>query len=99
VSLSASGISNIDLSILIANDERKGMTVVRTLVDFDVIPSAAGAAGNLSGGIVLVDGDAFAAAAMPDPDEAQDQPGWLWRFHKGIFSSGTKMESPVFTLP
>ena len=74
------------------------MTVVRTIISLTLAASASGAAGTLSGGIVKVDGDAFAAAAMPDPDQAQDQPGWLWRFHEGVFSSGANARADAVLL-
>ena len=81
----ASGGSDTeDLFPALSRDERRGITVVRMLIDLAVTPET------LSGvvasqisfmGIGVASFEAFGVDAVPDPDVETDRParGWLWR--------------------
>ena len=68
---------------------RKGATLVRTIVDLMAGLSVAGTGGMLAMGIVITNDDALAAAALPNPEDDADQPGWLWRVRKSVFTNIT----------
>ena len=82
----------IDLLVNTADAEKRGCTVVRTLLDFQLFNATPG---DVSGrqifhmGIGLVSDDAFAAggSAMPNPEEQDDYPvgGWMWRKSVAVF--------------
>ena len=70
-------------------NETKGMTLIRTIVRFDVIPASPGSA-NLSTqkvamgiGMIATQAEAIGVTAMPAPGTSEDKPlsGWLWRTH------------------
>ena len=71
------------LSDLIPQDTQ-GMTLTRTLIHLWTVPvtdNAAIGANSVEMGIGLADQEAFAAAVLPDPETAGDEPslGWVWR--------------------
>ena len=87
----ASTQTAIDLGTLIAADEKKGMTVVRMLMDLSYRMSAVGTAIILDEGIAMVHNDAFVAGALPDPNDTDEQAGWLWR-------KRTRVQSEAITV-
>ena len=60
-------------------DTRKGVTVIRTLLDFAGLALAAGTGSLVSCGIYMCEDDAFNAGVLADPETEADQAGWLWR--------------------
>ena len=76
----------IDVGALVLNDEKKGMTIVRALVDLTLVLVAAGTGGNLAMGLLMVGTEALAALAVPDADQAADK-GWMWRTQQVVSSS------------
>ena len=76
-----------DLFQDVADDERKGLTVVSLIVDLHAILSIAGTGGIVAMGITLVGDEALASLALPDADQVDDQPGWLWRAAHTVHSS------------
>ena len=67
-------------------DERMGMTISRWIAELGIYSnSIAGAYGvaRVSIGITMLDADAAAAGAFPDPNASTDEPprGWVWRTH------------------
>ncbi len=70
----------IVLSNGIVDDEKKGMTLIRTLVDLKFTPTTADTATRLSVGFFFIEADALAAPALPDPATADEQPGWFYRW-------------------
>ncbi len=71
------------LSDLIPQDTQ-GMTLVRTIIRLFTFPGeSSGALGAqaIDLGIGVADQEAFAAAVLPDPEVAGDEPalGWVWR--------------------
>ena len=78
----AQGITN--LLVNLNRDERRGLTVIRTLVRLDLLPATPDAAFGeqaLCMGIGVSSEEAFSAAALPDPNVAGDRParGWIFR--------------------
>ena len=58
---------------------KKGSTITRMLVDLIVSPDAVAQRVRLYWGIVVVNADARAAGAFPDPEDVTDRPSWLVR--------------------
>ena len=75
---------NQDMMSAITVDERKGMTLVRMIIDFTSLLSVAGSGGVMSYGICPVSSEAASAAAFPDVDSDDDMPRWLWRTRRVI---------------
>ena len=74
-----------DLSSQIPADERKGFTLLRTIIDLTCLLSAAGTGGIVSMGIALVSLEAAAAAVFPNPEDDDDYgQGWIWRTKRVI---------------
>ena len=68
----------------VADPEKRGCTLVRTLVKLVGAPAAPGATEGImrvSFGIAMASDDAFVGGALPDVQTADDFPvgGWLWR--------------------
>ena len=79
--------SVVNLTANLQDDEKKGMTLVRTIVDLELAAQATGTGGKLSMGIVMVSDDSLAAGAVPDPEDNIDKPGWLWKSLRSFFTS------------
>ena len=75
-----------ELSVDIVDNDKKGMTIVRTIVQLGANLTAAGSGGQLSVGLAMVNDDALAALTLPDADTI-DEPGWLYRGVKSVFTS------------
>ena len=88
LSLAAAGDQeSVDLTSAIPNTDRKGMTVVRILIDLSANLTIAGTGANVGMGITLVESDAAAVVQFPDPSVEGDQPGWLWRVQRPVFTA------------
>ena len=87
LTLATNSAAQTDLDNLIPADERKGVTLTRTLIDLTVVTVAAGTGGVMSMGIYLVEDDAAAAGAFAEPEVQTDEVSWLWRL----------MRRPLFT--
>ena len=57
----------------------KGATVTRTIVDMHMRANAVAQPIRLTYGITLVNADARAAGAFPDPEDMAETAGWLYR--------------------
>ena len=57
----------------------KGATVTRMLLDFDLRSDSLAQLNRLRWGIVMMNADARAAGAFPDPGDPSDRAGWLAR--------------------
>ena len=68
-----------NLTAGIAVDELKGMTVIRTIGRLILQPGTLNVRPVLSMGTLMMNDDAFSAGAFPDPADADEEPGWLWR--------------------
>ena len=80
------GQNTVNLTANLQDDEKKGMTLVRTLIQLAAMPIATGAGSVLAMGIVMIEDDALAAGSVPEPGDNIQKPGWLW---KTLFSSST----------
>ena len=69
------------------DDEKKGATLIRTIVNLSTVLTASGSGGKFSMGLVMVNDDANASLAFPDPGSAGDDAGWLWRTERPIATS------------
>ena len=79
LAMAQNATQTLDLTLNLANDERKGMTLVRTIISLDFNSRTAGAGNHIRMGIYKADGDAMAALALPDPGTETDNPGWIFR--------------------
>ena len=61
------------------DDEKKGMTLLRTLADLTFEVETVAAAQTVAFGMLLVTDEAVASVAVPGPQDVNDQPGWLFR--------------------
>ncbi len=80
----ALGSDNEDLMPALSQDERRGLTIVRLLIDLAVTPSPTnGVVGTQTSlmGIGVASFEAFGAGVVPDSNVETDRParGWLWR--------------------
>ncbi len=72
--------------------------MIRILLNILVRPAALGDLAPIEWGITLVDEDAFAAAALPDVNEEQEQPGWLLRDASLVITSNLSDRSQMMTI-
>ena len=77
---------NQDLTSGIVADERKGMTLVRTIIDLTCLLSAVGTGGLVHMGIFELQSDAAGALALPDVNDS-DEAGWIWRVGPRVISA------------
>ena len=84
----SSGSQNgVQCDINLGSSEKKGATIVRTLVDLWVMPTATGTGGTGGMGLAMINSEAAAASAFPDMDSPDDQIGFLWRTFFPFFTS------------
>ena len=77
-----------DLTRNVVNDEKKGMTLVRTLIHIEMLAITAGFGSIVALGIVAITRDAFGAVSIPNPSDELDKPGWLWRINAtGVYTA------------
>ena len=77
----------IHLSSAILDDEKKGATVVRVIIDLEAVALTVGVGSVIALGLLMLDAEARAAGVGPDPQDDNDQPGWMWRTRKLVFLS------------
>ena len=68
-----------NLTTSMADDLKKGLTLVRTIIDLTVAQTVAGTGANMAMGIYLAGTDAISALVFADPASSGEQPGWVWR--------------------
>ena len=83
-SLGSSSSTDQELMTELIDPEKRGCTLIRTIIDLWFAPSGPGAAYGFMAsdvGIGLVSPDARVGDAMPDPAASGDYPvsGWVWR--------------------
>ena len=98
--VASSGQNNQQLMNNLVQDERRGLTVVRWIGELSLNSlTVAGAYGvmKLALGITMLDADAAAAGAFPDPNQALDKPprGWVYRTQCGVSQNG--VGTPIIT--
>ena len=72
---------NMDVSV------KKGSTIVRIILDIVAVALTAGTGTVLSVAIAMIEQDASTAGAIPDPEDEDEQPGWLYRTASPVFTS------------
>ena len=78
------GAASPTLMVGLTRDESRGLTITRMIGELSFASNTiAGAFGNqiIDIGIAILDRDAIAASAHPDPNSVEDEPpsGWLYR--------------------
>ena len=82
------GVETQALDVGIPTDERKGMTLLRTLIDITMIAITAGTGSVVGAGIYMISREALTALALFEPDQADDDAGWVWRvIRASVFTS------------
>ena len=76
VVLTAQLTSGVDLLSNLATGNRQGSTVTRMILDMTAHPTALTVVNELYWGVAVMNADALAAAAFPDP-ETVDETNWL----------------------
>ena len=71
----------------VPEDERKGITLTRLIIELWLNCLTVGTGITYAAGIYVVEDDAFAAGAMAEPGDVADDAGWVWRV----------LQIPVFT--
>ncbi len=77
----------MSLDLGVPSDEKKGLTLVRTIIEMSYIAVTAGTGSSVHAGIYLVEDDALSAGAFAEPGDSGDDAGWVWRL----------MNKPVYT--
>ena len=87
--ITTSSQNAVPLSLDIADAQRKGMTVVRWIVDLLCVLAApsGGTGGLIHMGLYMASDEEVAAGAVADPAAVDDKPGWVWRAQKSVFST------------
>ena len=76
-----------NLTANMQDDEKKGMTLVRTIVDLDLHATSVSSGGRLALGIVIAEDDAIAAGSFPEAQDNIGKPGWVWKALKTFGTS------------
>ena len=76
-----------DLTSELGTAEKKGLTIVRLIIDIAAVLISAGTGGRLTIGICVVNDDALASLVLPDATNEADKPGWLYRTRRSVFTS------------
>jgi len=82
--VSNNGQTQLSLTGDLEANEKRGLTLARTIIHLFGLPAAIGIADGVQTmdlGIGVIEPDAAVAGALPDVDDAGDQPGrgWVWR--------------------
>ena len=75
----ANALAQTTLDSNLSSGFKKGATVMRCIVNLLLTPSAIDLMALFHFGICLLTIEAVASATLPDPEDMDDQPGWLWR--------------------
>ena len=97
LTIASGGQQSVTISANVTDAQKKGMTIVRLLIQLSAVLIAAGTGGQLFMGLVMVTTDAIAAAVLPDVDVATEKVGWLWRAQR-IVSTTAPNDSSQFGI-
>jgi len=85
---------NRSLMLLVSQNEARGLTLVRTILDIQLTPSIPLNDGMqmMDIGIGLASRDSFSAGDLPDPGAAADEPirGWIFRTRCAVMRDATQ---------
>ena len=85
--LANNGVSLPNLDGGIPEDEIKGLTVTRILLDLWCQAVTVNTSGLLSFGIYVVENDALSAGAVAEPQDSVDDAGWMFRLARQAWGS------------
>ena len=78
-------VDNLDVNI--PQSIKKGLTLVRTIIDLYCVATGTGTGALVHAGIFMAHGDAVAASALADPLTDSEQAGYIWRWQGNVFTS------------
>ena len=78
-----------------SDNDRVGATITRIIGTIQLRPLLANAEAHIFMGIALVNADAFSGGVVPDPEDAADQPGWLWKSYRNVMHDAINVHTPV----
>ena len=87
----ASVADNLDSNI--SQGDKKGMTLVRMILELNLSAAGTGTGALLHAGIFLLHGDAKTAGVYADPEDQAEQAGYLWRWTGTCFTSAVNDRS------
>jgi len=90
-------LKTFDLSAQVVDDEKKGMTVVRVIVDLVAQLSAVGTGGLVSMGIAMVAKEAGVAGAFPEVTDQEMEASWMWKRPNLTVSATNLNDQSTFT--
>jgi len=83
----ASQLVPVNLTANLQDDEKKGMTLLRTILHLELLTPTVGTGGKLAMGLLMVEDDALAAAALPEPEDNIQKPAWTWKAIRSFHTS------------
>ena len=78
---------------IISQGDKKGMTLVRMILELNLSAAGTGTGALLHAGIFLLHGDAKTAGVYADPEDQAEQAGYLWRWTGTCFTSAVNDRS------
>ena len=90
VNLTNAGVGAQNVTSLLTNlrdQERKGATLLRMIIDLWLVAQTVGTGSLISLGTIQVTDDAVAAGSVPDPADTADEAAWRWRTHMPTFTA------------
>ena len=95
-SLANGAVAVFGLDQGIPEDELKGITVTRLLLQFSLQAQTVNTSGQFHAGIYVAENDAVAALAVADPQTVSDDAGWMWRVANQVWASSNINDSSQF---
>ena len=91
------GQISLDLTAGVAQDEKKGMSVVRLIADLTATLITAGTGGLVSMGVCLISGEAATAASLPEPTDVDQEASWMWKVMNRLVASSSVNDRATWT--
>ena len=83
----------------VPEDEIKGLTATRMIIDLTAVALTAGSGSLLAGGVYIIENDALSATVFAEPQDSIDDAGWMWRVaRRPVFTSVVNDSSQVTRL-
>jgi len=86
----------LDLLNEMVDDNRKGATITRVILDLVIVPDTVAQTTFTSYGLAMVNGDALAAGAVPEADVNADRADWVLRGRARNMVSSLSDRAQVF---
>ena len=84
--LASGATESLDLSDAMTESDKRGATVTRILLTIYVRPVLVDLSQRWFYGITMMSRDSVVAGALPDPEVASDQPGWMLRDFRAVLT-------------